>query len=260
VAERSNAAVSKTVTGGSVRRGFKSLPLRSTRPNPAPLSGAPASPAGHAWSDWSAAMAWLSGSFRRRTIAQRSRRARRRLACRRRVRAGDVAHVQPQQRAAYTHVRTAPGIEEEPSGGDPNASLSADVNPRPSHRARVSYRVSRCEARTGPQLPVSLLPRRPPHEPSEATILRAQSKSAPGPVIVAPRNGRHQSAGPSTKPLPSASRVGQPPMPFALQAVYVVASEHDPLSLAKRLVGERPSDESDPAEGARRYTRGWMPY
>src|SRR5438093_1236182 len=30
VAERSNAAVSKTVTGGSVGRGFKSLPLRSS--------------------------------------------------------------------------------------------------------------------------------------------------------------------------------------------------------------------------------------
>jgi hypothetical protein len=28
VAERSNAAVSKTVSGGYVRRGFKSLPLR----------------------------------------------------------------------------------------------------------------------------------------------------------------------------------------------------------------------------------------
>jgi hypothetical protein len=28
VAERSNAAVSKTVSGGFVRRGFKSLPLR----------------------------------------------------------------------------------------------------------------------------------------------------------------------------------------------------------------------------------------
>src|SRR5205823_3542707 len=31
VAERSNAAVSKTVSGGFVRRGFKSLPLRSTQ-------------------------------------------------------------------------------------------------------------------------------------------------------------------------------------------------------------------------------------
>src|SRR6185437_7650906 len=30
VAERSNAAVSKTVSGGFVRRGFKSLPLRLT--------------------------------------------------------------------------------------------------------------------------------------------------------------------------------------------------------------------------------------
>ena len=29
MAERSNAAVSKTVSGGFVRRGFKSLPLRS---------------------------------------------------------------------------------------------------------------------------------------------------------------------------------------------------------------------------------------
>jgi hypothetical protein len=33
VAERSNAAVSKTVSGGFVRRGFKSLPLRSTPKN-----------------------------------------------------------------------------------------------------------------------------------------------------------------------------------------------------------------------------------
>ena len=32
VAERSNAAVSKTVTGGSVRRGFESLPLRFVEP------------------------------------------------------------------------------------------------------------------------------------------------------------------------------------------------------------------------------------
>jgi hypothetical protein len=32
VAERSNAAVSKTVSGGFVRRGFKSLPLRLTKP------------------------------------------------------------------------------------------------------------------------------------------------------------------------------------------------------------------------------------
>jgi hypothetical protein len=32
VAERSNAAVSKTVSGLWVRRGFKSLPLRLTRP------------------------------------------------------------------------------------------------------------------------------------------------------------------------------------------------------------------------------------
>src|SRR5437899_11709997 len=39
VAERSNAAVSKTVRGGFVPRGFKSLPLRSTTPNPASLSG-----------------------------------------------------------------------------------------------------------------------------------------------------------------------------------------------------------------------------
>ena len=39
VAERSNAAVSKTVTGGFVGRGFKSLPLRSTKPKPAWLSG-----------------------------------------------------------------------------------------------------------------------------------------------------------------------------------------------------------------------------
>ncbi len=34
VAERSNAAVSKTVSGGFVRRGFKSLPLRLTSRNP----------------------------------------------------------------------------------------------------------------------------------------------------------------------------------------------------------------------------------
>jgi hypothetical protein len=32
VAERSNAAVSKTVSGGYVRRGFKSLPLRLLKP------------------------------------------------------------------------------------------------------------------------------------------------------------------------------------------------------------------------------------
>jgi hypothetical protein len=35
VAERSNAAVSKTVSGGFVRRGFKSLPLRLTKRKPA---------------------------------------------------------------------------------------------------------------------------------------------------------------------------------------------------------------------------------
>jgi hypothetical protein len=34
VAERSNAAVSKTVSGGNLRRGFKSLPLRSFCANP----------------------------------------------------------------------------------------------------------------------------------------------------------------------------------------------------------------------------------
>ena len=34
VAERSNAAVSKTVSGGFVRRGFKSLPLRFSPPKP----------------------------------------------------------------------------------------------------------------------------------------------------------------------------------------------------------------------------------
>jgi hypothetical protein len=34
VAERSNAAVSKTVSGGFVRRGFKSLPLRLTHGSP----------------------------------------------------------------------------------------------------------------------------------------------------------------------------------------------------------------------------------
>src|SRR2546423_3808769 len=39
VAERSNAAVSKTVSGGYVRRGFKSLPLRSTTPEPATEAG-----------------------------------------------------------------------------------------------------------------------------------------------------------------------------------------------------------------------------
>src|SRR5664279_6237554 len=39
VAERSNAAVSKTFSGFWVRRGFKSLPLRSTRPEAASLRG-----------------------------------------------------------------------------------------------------------------------------------------------------------------------------------------------------------------------------
>ena len=39
VAERSNAAVSKTVTGGSVGRGFKSLPLRFGAEEPARQAG-----------------------------------------------------------------------------------------------------------------------------------------------------------------------------------------------------------------------------
>ena len=39
VAERSNAAVSKTVSGGFVRRGFKSLPLRLVEPNPVSQAG-----------------------------------------------------------------------------------------------------------------------------------------------------------------------------------------------------------------------------
>jgi hypothetical protein len=39
VAERSNAAVSKTVSGFWVRRGFKSLPLRSVGPDPAASAG-----------------------------------------------------------------------------------------------------------------------------------------------------------------------------------------------------------------------------
>jgi hypothetical protein len=43
VAERSNAAVSKTVSGGFVRRGFKSLPLRLLKPKPSPLRGFSAS-------------------------------------------------------------------------------------------------------------------------------------------------------------------------------------------------------------------------
>src|SRR6266516_3141565 len=39
VAERSNAAVSKTVRGGNVPRGFKSLPLRLREPNPLRQAG-----------------------------------------------------------------------------------------------------------------------------------------------------------------------------------------------------------------------------
>ena len=39
MAERSNAAVSKTVRGGFVPRGFKSLPLRLTGRNPVPAKG-----------------------------------------------------------------------------------------------------------------------------------------------------------------------------------------------------------------------------
>jgi hypothetical protein len=39
VAERSNAAVSKTVTRHSAGREFESPPLRSKAPDPAPLSG-----------------------------------------------------------------------------------------------------------------------------------------------------------------------------------------------------------------------------
>jgi hypothetical protein len=52
VAERSNAAVSKTVSGGYVRRGFKSLPLRLTSQKRLEnrvwgiLAGAPADAAG----------------------------------------------------------------------------------------------------------------------------------------------------------------------------------------------------------------------